>query len=51
MSDIEGKAVQGSSERVWEMNEFQVRRKNGARGTRDIEHVAIKGMELLGKAT
>ena len=29
----------------------EVRRKNGARGTRDIEHVAIEGMELLGKAT
>ena len=26
MSDIEGKAVQGNSERVWETNEFQSRR-------------------------
>ncbi len=25
MSDIEGKAVQGNSERVWETNEFQSR--------------------------
>ena len=26
MSDIEGKAVQGNSERVWETNEFQIRK-------------------------
>jgi hypothetical protein len=26
MSDIEGKAVKGSSERVWEMSEFQSRK-------------------------
>jgi hypothetical protein len=26
MSDIEGKAAQGSSERVWATNEFQLRR-------------------------
>ena len=26
MSDIEGKAVQGNSERVWETNEFQNRK-------------------------
>jgi hypothetical protein len=28
MSDIEGKAAQGSSERVWATNEFQLRIKN-----------------------
>jgi hypothetical protein len=28
MSDIEGKAAQGSSERVWATNEFQLRSKN-----------------------
>jgi hypothetical protein len=28
MSAIEGKAVQGSSERVWATNEFQLKSKN-----------------------
>jgi hypothetical protein len=28
MSDIEGKVAQGSSERVWATNEFQLRIKN-----------------------
>jgi hypothetical protein len=46
MSDIEGKVTrEGASERG-QRTSF-----NGADGISDIEHVAIRGMELSGKAT
>jgi hypothetical protein len=46
ISDIEGKVTRvGASERG-QRTSF-----NGADGISDIEHVAIEGMELLGKAT
>ena len=46
ISDIEGKATRvGASERGQRMS------FNGADGISDIEHVAMKGMERLGKAT
>ena len=45
ISDIEGKATRvGASERGQRMS------FNGANGMSDIEHVAIEGMERLGKA-
>jgi len=46
VSDIEGKAARVAAKKRGQRLSF-----NGADGISDIEHVAIEGMELLGKAT
>ena len=46
ISDIEGKAAREAASERGRRASF-----NGAGGISDIEHVAIEGMELLGKAT